>query len=121
MCFYYTWLPNIRMYRKRYIMRYHYWLQQVHLLLLNIYTKPHICTRVYLKLTGKIAQILLYKLISYRIVLICFVFSRLLPTAPCIARVLESEVEYDNYRLPSGVIYFNDIFFVIFIKYIKKI
>nr|QQL12330.1 cytochrome P450 CYP314A1 [Aphis craccivora] len=29
---------------------------------------------------------------------------RLLPTAPCIARVLESEIEYDNYRLPSGTV-----------------
>nr|ARW79963.1 cytochrome P450 314A1 [Aphis citricidus] len=29
---------------------------------------------------------------------------RVLPTAPCIARVLESEVEYDNYRLPSGTV-----------------
>jgi len=30
-------------------------------------------------------------------------FSRLLPTAPCIARVLETEFEYDSYRLPAGV------------------
>ncbi|XP_060833715.1 ecdysone 20-monooxygenase-like isoform X2 [Rhopalosiphum padi] len=29
---------------------------------------------------------------------------RLLPTAPCIARVLESEVNYENYRLPSGTV-----------------
>lgn len=30
----------------------------------------------------------------------CF---RLLPTAPCIARVLETSFEYGNYRLPTGV------------------
>lgn len=29
---------------------------------------------------------------------------RLTPTAPCIARVLESEMEYDNYRLPPGTV-----------------
>ncbi|KAL5235272.1 hypothetical protein ACI65C_002682 [Semiaphis heraclei] len=29
---------------------------------------------------------------------------RLKPTAPCIARVLESEIEYDNYRLPPGTV-----------------
>ncbi|VVC29297.1 Hypothetical protein CINCED_3A009303 [Cinara cedri] len=29
---------------------------------------------------------------------------RLLPTAPCIARVLESDFEYENYQLPTGVI-----------------
>lgn len=31
------------------------------------------------------------------------VFSRLLPTAPCIARVLESEFMYNDYQLPVGV------------------
>lgn len=41
----------------------------------------------------------------------CNSFSRLKPTAPCIARVLESEIEYDDYRLPPGVIFWWPFFY----------
>lgn len=47
---------------------------------------------------------------SFWILIDYYVFSRLLPTAPCIARVLESDFEYENYRLPKGVIFFWHIF-----------